>query len=86
MDTAMAPDDEARDLTLSERVARASGVAPVELGDGTYLVEIEVHPLEPSTLPRPRFTKQTVAGRLRTLIVGRSSDQAKVRYVNRRPE
>ena len=47
------------DLTLSERVARATqGGEPVDAGDGTYLLEMSLYPIvERSDLPPPSFDR-----------------------------
>ncbi len=47
------------DLTLSERVARATKAGEfIDAGDGTYLIEMSVFPIdERSDLPPPSFDR-----------------------------
>jgi len=72
------------DLTLSERVARASARPdPTPLDDGTILVELSLHRLEPSALPRPN-SRPGLITRMRRRLSGRSDDRSTVRYVQTR--
>jgi hypothetical protein len=76
-------DDQAANLTLSERVARASGrPEAVAQEDGTILVELSLHRLEPSALPRPQ-SKKGILHRLRRSITGNGQGD-QVRYVKTR--
>jgi hypothetical protein len=85
----MAPDlddgeDMTIDLTLSERVARASARQdPMPLEDGTILVVLSLHRLEPSALPRPN-TRPGIITRMRRRLTGRAGDASKIRYVQTR--
>jgi hypothetical protein len=77
-------DDLDMNLTLSERVARASGspeAVPQE--DGTILVELSLHRLEPSALPRPQ-SNRGLLHRLRRGMTGSSGQGDQVRYVKTR--
>jgi len=76
-------DEDDMNLTLSERVARANarpGAIPQE--DGTILVELSLHRLEPSALPRPQ-SKKGIFHRLRRGMKG-SGQGDRVRYVRTR--
>jgi hypothetical protein len=86
-DSTMGPDvddDSTIDLTLSERVARAnSSPAAVSLDDGTILIELTLHRLEPSALPRPTI-KPGFFTRVRRRFGAPPGPTSQVRYVQTR--